>query len=248
LIFTPASRDRVHSELRERAARDMRLTGGAITGSAAAGCEDRWSDIDLAFGVADAAQMPNVLADWTLHMCHRHLALHYLDVTSGQWVYRVFILPDTLQVDLAFVPATEVRALAPTFRLIFGTAQEPRPYPPPRPEAIVGLGWLYALHARSSIARGKLWRAEYMISGIRDHALALACLRHGLDSAHGRGIHLLPAEVTAAFEDSLVRSLDQTELLRAFKVVLNGLVREIRSIDEEFAAKLQDAQLAEYSD
>jgi len=249
-MFTPVERESLRSELLEYATADRRITGGAITGSAAAGCEDRWSDIDLAFGVADAAELPNVLADWTAHVYNRYLALHHLDVVFGQWVYRVFFLPDTLQVDLAFVSSTEFRALAATFRLIFGMANEPRTIELPRAEGIVGLGWLYALHARSSIARGKFWQAEYMISGIRDHALALACLRHGLDSAHGRGIHLLPAGVTAAFEDSLVRSLDQAELLRAFKAVLGGLVREIRNIDGELAARLQTplAQLAEYSE
>jgi hypothetical protein len=28
------------------------------------------------------------------------------------------------------------------------------------------MGWLYALHARSSIARGRVWQAEYMISWV----------------------------------------------------------------------------------
>ena len=32
---------------------DPRITGAAVTGSAADGQEDRWSDIDLFFGVAD---------------------------------------------------------------------------------------------------------------------------------------------------------------------------------------------------
>jgi hypothetical protein len=47
-----------------------------------------------------------------------------------------------------------------------------------------------------------------------------------------------------------VRSLDQAELLRAFKAVLGGLVREIRNIDGELASRLQTplAQLAEYSE
>ena len=66
----------------------------------------------------------------------------------------MFLLPDTLQVDLAFVPATEFRALSPTFRLVFGEAGEPRHLPTPSDGDLIGLAWLYALHARSSIARG----------------------------------------------------------------------------------------------
>ena len=161
-MFTSENRNRLRSDLLEHAAKDRRISGAAITGSAADGLEDRWSDIDLAFGVSDAAELPNVLSDWTARMYHDHLALHHLDVRFGGWIYRVFLLPSTLQVDLAFVSVTEFRALAPSFRLMFGEAAEPRNFPPTPPGDIVGLAWLYALHARSCIARGNLWQAEYM--------------------------------------------------------------------------------------
>jgi hypothetical protein len=240
-MFTPEERARLRFDLLDYAACDRRISGAAITGSAAAELEDRWSDIDLAFGVVDAVELPNVLSDWTTRMYDQHLALHHLDVKSGAWIYRVFLLPSTLQVDLAFVPATEFRALAPTFRLMSGRASEPRHASPPPPMDVIGLGWLYALHARSSIARQKLWQAEYMISGIRDHALALACIRHGLAAAHGRGIDQLPSGVTAQLESSLVRRLDITELVRAFRVVTDSLLSEIRNADAELARRLEGA-------
>src|SRR5262249_31198585 len=156
-------------------ASDRRISGAAITGSAAGDREDEWSDIDLAFGIQNEAQFQAVLADWTAHMYDEHTAIHHVDVTSGAWIYRVFLLSNTLQVDLAFVSASGFGALAPTFRLVQGEAQEARHVPPPQPADIIGLAWLYALHARSSLARHRLWQAEYMISGIRTQALALAC-------------------------------------------------------------------------
>jgi hypothetical protein len=239
-MFTPEERNRLRSSLLDYAASDGRISGAAITGSAALTREDRWSDIDLAFGVKDAAELPKVLSDWTAHMYKQQLALHHLDVTAGAWIYRVFLLPDTMQVDLAFVSASEFRALAPTFHLVFGEAGQPAHAPAPPPANIIGLGWLYALHARSSLARRKLWQAEYMISGVRDNAFALACIRSGLPVAHGRGIDQLPSEVTAPFEGSLVRQLDSSELLRAFRVVVDGLISEIRSVDRNLAGRLQD--------
>ncbi len=239
-MFTPEERVRLRSGLLQFAATDRRITGAAVTGSAVAGCEDRWSDIDLAFGIVDSADLQNVVSDWTRHMYDQHLALHHLDIKSGAWVYRVFLLPGTLQVDLAFVPAAEFRALAPTFRLIFGKANESRHVPPPAPADFIGLAWLYAVHARTCIARQKLWQAEYMISGVRDHALALACLRHGLPAIHGRGIDQLPAGVTAQFDASLVRQLDTAELSRAFRVVVFGLFREIHHADADLAARLEE--------
>jgi len=267
-MFTPEQRSRLRSDLLEHAAEDHRISAAAITGSAAAGSEahvrraapgnrgapvqpggaakscagsseDQWSDIDLAIGVADPDGVPPVLADWTAFMYDQHRALHHVDVKAGAWIYRVFLLPNALQVDLAFVPASDFRALGPTFRLVFGHENEPRYAPPPAPEEIAGFAWLYALHARSAIARRKLWQAEYMISGIRDHALALACIRHGFAHMHGRGIDQLPAEVTAPFEDSLVRRLDVEELSRAFQHVTQMLIGEIRSFDEALAARLE---------
>jgi hypothetical protein len=240
-MFTREERDLVRSQLLEHAARDRRISGAAITGSAAAEKEDEWSDIDLAFGVSDAAKLPDVLTDWTARMYDQHLALHHMDVRAGAWIYRVFILPSTLQVDLAFVPATEFRPLAPTFRLISGKANEPRHAPQPQAADLIGFGWLYALHARSSIARGNFWQAEYMISGVRDTALALACVRHGLPAVHGRGIDRLPGEVARQFEGSLVQRLDGAELSRAFRVALHGLLSELRSVDAELAGRLQEA-------
>ena len=239
-MFTPEQRARVRADLLEYGANDHRISGAAITGSAAAESEDKWSDIDLAFGLADAADQPAVVSEWTSYMYEKQLALHHLDVTAGAWIYRVFLLPGTLQVDLAFVHASEFRALAPTFRLIFGTANEPRQFPPPTPGGLIGLGWLYALHARSCIARMRIWQAEYMVSGVRDHALALACIRHGLPAIHGRGMDRLPKEVTDLFEGALVQQLNTAELSRAFRVAVDGFRTEIQRTDEELAERLQE--------
>lgn len=252
-MFTPAERAGLRAGLLEHAALDPRLSGAAVTGSGAShGGEDRWSDIDLAFGVREAAELPEVLADWTGHLYRHHGALHHLDVTAGAWIYRVFLLPGALQVDLAFAPATEFRALAPTFRLVFGEANTPLYMPPPPQQGLIGMGWLYALHARNCIARSQVWQAEYMISGVRDHVLALACLRHGLPAVHGRGMDLLPGEVAASFggafgEGALVKRLDVEELLRAFRVVVRALLVEIRAVDSELALRL-GATLAEIYD
>jgi hypothetical protein len=239
-MFTPEERDRLRVELLKTASGDKRITGGAITGSASVGREDRWSDIDLAFGVHRGDAIPAVLSDWTSLMYDQHGAIHHVDVKSGSWIYRVFLLPSTLQVDLAFAPEDEFGPLTPTFRLHFGRCIEPRQVSPPPYEEVVGLAWLYALHARSCIARGRSWQAEYMISGVRDNALVLACLRHGLPVAHARGVDLLPGAVAARFEGALVRDLYAAELLRTFRVVIQVLLSEIRHADEELAARLHD--------
>jgi predicted nucleotidyltransferase len=237
-MFTPEARDELRDTLIAAARADERIASAALTGSAVIGATDRWSDVDLALGVDAAADYTQVVADWTDRMYRAHGAVHHLDVVHEGILYRVFLLASTLQVDLAFWPAAEFGATGPTFRLLFGTANERSPRPPPAAAELIGLGWLYALHVRSSIARGRAWQAEYMLSAARDQVLALICLHHGLSAVEGRGIDSLPPEATAALAGALIRSLDITELRRAFGVVSDALIAETERADAGLANQL----------
>jgi hypothetical protein len=228
--FTVEARTQLKARLLEFANHDPRLSGAAVTGSAAAGREDRWSDIDLAFGVADPALVGAVLSDFSDFMS-AHGSIYHHDVRAGAWIYRVFFLPGGLQVDLAFVEQGEFRPLGPAFQLVSGDAKPIQPFPPPNPKDIIGLAWLHALHARSCILRDKLWQAEYMVSAVRDHTLALACIRLGQPSAHGRGMDSLPESVTRPLLESMIRHLSSDELWRAFDAVLGSLTSEVNQAD-----------------
>ncbi|SFW92218.1 hypothetical protein [Amycolatopsis australiensis] len=222
-MFTPDERNRLRVALIEAARSDGRVSGAALTGSAAVDAEDAWSDIDLAFAVS--GEPGPVLADFTERMYREHDAVHHMDVVFERTVFRVFLLANTLQVDLAFWPAAGFGATTPKFRLLFGTANDREPAPPPDPRRLADLAWLHSLHARSSIARGRRWQAEYMIGRVREYALALACLRHGVPAVDGRGLDRLPADVLEPFEEALVRGLD--DLVRPFRAVTELLIGEL---------------------
>jgi hypothetical protein len=237
-MFTPDDRDQLREALIAAARADGRIVSAALTGSGAHRATDRWSDVDLAFAVADTVDFDQVVADWTARLYRRHGAVHHLDVLRASTLFRVFLRADTLQVDLAFWPAAAFGATAPTFRLLFGTANERLPRPAPDPAELIGMGWLYALHVRSSLARSRPWQAEYMLSGVRDQVLALACVRHGLPAVEGRGIDDLPSDVTAPIVGGLVRALEAAELRRAFGVVVTALIDESEQVDADLAARL----------
>lgn len=179
------------------------------------------------------------MADWTDQMYGEHAAIHHLDVTRGETVYRVFLLSSTLQVDVSFWAQAEFGPIGPGFRLLFGTAVTPRTAASPTAVELVDVCWLYALHARSSIARGRVWQAEHMISAMRDHVLALACLRHGVPAVQGRGMDSLPREATVAVAPALVRSLDIPELKRAFAAITKALLVETERTDPGLADRLR---------
>jgi hypothetical protein len=149
-----------------------------------------------------------------------------------------------LQVDLAFVERWEFRPLGPKFRMVWGEAGKPATIQEPEARELAGMAWLHAIHARSSLLRGRLWQAEYMIRAVRDLCLALACLRWGLETAHGRGMDGLPEAVKAELAGSLTGGLEPDALWAAFAVCLRALVVEIGYADPELAERAGEEILA----
>jgi hypothetical protein len=87
----------------------------------------------------------------------------------------------------------------------------------PRDLTGIGMAWLYALHVRSSLARGRMRQAEEMLSSMRDQ---------------------LPREVTEALDAGLAGTQDAAELARAFDATLGALAREVEQEDVALARRL----------
>ena len=237
-MFTVAQRRRIRDGLVRAASEDERITAAAFVGSAAIDREDRWSDIDLALRIRPDLELEPVAQHWTERMYADHDAVHHLDVWAGPALYRVFLLSNTLQVDLSFWPSRAFAASGSTFRLLFGETNDAPMSPLPSTEALAGMGWLYALHVRSSLARGRRWQAVHMLDGLREQVVALACLRFGLPAHQGRGVDDLPPEETDLLADALVVSLEPTDLHRAFASAARLLLKEVRHIDAGLASRL----------
>lgn len=238
-IFSSQKREQIREELVAAARADARIAGAAHLGSAALGLQDRWSDIDLALCLAPEADWNMVLLDWTTRMYRDYAAVANYDVRWGEILYRVFLLDNTLQVDLSFWPANTLHAVSAKFSLIFGSAAEPIASPVPELRDLIGMAWLYALHVRSSIGRSRLLQAEHMLSGMRDNVLALMCSRHGVTAVQGRGLDDLPEQQTVRAAECLARSLEIVELKRAFRLTMDTLLEEVRYADAGLATKLE---------
>jgi hypothetical protein len=236
-VFTPEEREEVRARLLEHARSDPRVSAAAVIGSAVTGAEDRWSDVDLTFGVTEP--VADVLADWGGWVERELGALHHWDLPWGSTTYRVFLLPSCLQVDLSFTPAEEFGARGPAWRTVFGETVERPHTPPPTTRTLIGMGWLSVKDSHIALERGRLWQAEYFVSTARDQGLALACIRLGEKTSYARGIDRLPLEVTKPFEPALVASLEPGELRRALEAVAAAFLREVREVEPELAARLE---------
>jgi hypothetical protein len=237
-VFTVEQRFALRERVLRLAEEDERVVAGAVVGSLALG-GDRFSDLDLTFGIADHVQVSDVLNDWTRTLTDELDAVHLVDLERDATVYRVFLLPDALQFDLSMTPAPQFRPAGPRFRLLFGetapTESERRMPPgagsvfidtPAVAEDLFGWGVVYALHARACIERGRVWQAEHYIGAVRDHALSLACLQEGLTPVQARGYDELPGETLAQFEDTHVGAVEPQALQAALAASVHALMRE----------------------
>jgi hypothetical protein len=238
-VFTVEQRDALRDRLLRLAEADERVVAGAAVGSLAVGGGDRFSDLDLTFGIADDVPVADVLDDWTRALIGEQDAVHLADLERAPTTYRVFLLPDALQFDLSMTPAAQFRPAGPRFRLLFGdtaAGESEVPTPPvagdlfiPTPSVahdLFGWGVVYALHARACIERGRVWQAEHYVCAVRDHALSLACLREGLVAVQARGYDDLSAETLARFEDAHVGAGEPGALRAALAASVLALMRE----------------------
>jgi hypothetical protein len=225
-VFTVEQRDALREDVLRLAEGDDRVVAGAVVGSLALGGGDRYSDLDLTFGVVDHVPLADVLSDWTRKLVDEFDAVHLADLEQTPTTYRVFLLPDALQFDLSMTPAAQFRPRGPRFRLLFGetTAGGSEIAKQPTAEDLFGWGVIYALHARACIERGRGWQAEHYVGAVRDRALSLACLHHGLPASQARGYDDLPDETLARFTAARVASLDPDQLRRALATSVRGLL------------------------
>ncbi|WP_433127133.1 hypothetical protein ACQPWW_29885 [Micromonospora sp. CA-240977] len=237
-MFSVGRRDSVREQLLGLAERDPAVVGAAVTGSHAVDGGDQWSDIDLVFGIEGS--LDAAMHRWTELLYRDFAAVHHWDLPSGSAVYRVFLLPHMLEVDIGFTPAAEFGPRGPQWRTIFGQPTAANEDQPPARQTLIGLGWHHALHAWVCIRRHRLWQAEQWISALRGQVLALACLRLGHPTSYAKGAHLLPPEVTAPLHTTLVRTLDETELTRALSAATTALIAEVALADAAFAARLAE--------
>jgi hypothetical protein len=242
-VFSVGDRDRLRDRLLEMASSDPRVVAGALLGSLAHDQGDRWSDLDIMFAVTDDAPASEVLEAWTRDLVDTLDAAQLFDLPSGPIIYRVFLLPNSLELDLSFTPASEFGARGPKFRLLFGAAVQRPPREAAPAEELFGYAVHHAFHARTCIERAQYWQAEYWISAVRDHALHLECHQRGLDGSYGRDFDRLPADVTEPLRDAIVRSLEPVDLRSALGSAVSGLLRasaEVRDMSEKVERQLRE--------
>jgi len=226
-MFDVAHREELCGRLVEAALHDPQVDGAALLGSAARGTEDRWSDIDLALRLAPGVDPSSVADRWARQLRQEEVVIDPLDLHASGALYRVFLLASTLQVDLSFWPHGQLVTGGAPIRLLFGQADDTAA---PRfgedTTKHLQMTWLYALHVRSALARGRSWQAIWMLEGIRNNLISMYCLRHGLPTHEGRGVDALPSTLRAELATTLITSTDTDDLRGSFRALIDSVLTE----------------------
>lgn len=221
--FSLCYREEIRKAILERAKEDKRIVSAAIIGSYAKGTVDRWSDIDLTFGVAEDYVIEEVVRNWTEYINGNLKGIDLLDTYRGSTIYRIFILPGNLQVDLSFSPEKEFGPLNKDFVLLYGK-QYDKPQPPN--QSVDNLfGWIihHLIRTIYCLERNRLWQAEYWLSEARNYMLKIACIERGLNPDHGRGFDDLPEEILTYAHDSYIQEVRREEMLLSIKRIVAAL-------------------------
>jgi hypothetical protein len=236
-MFTAEQRDHVRQRVLEVAQSDPRVIAGALTGSMAFGGGDRWSDINVAFGIAEGITLEAVLDDWTHLFEQEWGVLHHFDLPFGSSVYRVFLLPSGLEIDVAATPAEDFGPRGPNFRALFGPTQSVPATPQPSASSLIGLSWLYVrMHTRASsatssgkpntgsagfVSTSSNWRACAWERTPANGAASIASPR--CNGSDRRDPGALPRRARAAW---------------ALAAVTRGLIGELQRWDSDLCARL----------
>lgn len=224
------------------AERDARVVSGAVVGSLALGGGDQYSDLDLSFAVDDDIAVEDVLDDWTPAILRTFDASHLFDLSAGSFVYRVFMMPGGVQLDLSLAPAAAFYPTSPRFRLLFGTAGEMVEPVQPNPDDIVGWAVLWARDTRVCIERGRLWQAESSLTELRRNALALACLQRGLPARYGKGFDRLSEDVVSPFTDTFPGGIDAQALRASLRRTVEATIAlHGNDLPDALVARLREA-------
>src|SRR3954453_17435286 len=114
-MYRVEDRDRIRDLLIEKARADPLIVAAALVGSTVTG-GDRWSDLDLTFGGARGVPVETGRGRGPPGVGSELAGVVLFDLPVDATIYRVFLLPGALQVDLSFTPEEQFGARSPRFR------------------------------------------------------------------------------------------------------------------------------------
>src|SRR5580704_494035 len=91
-VFTVEERNRIHDRILEIAQSEKRIVAAAVVGSLATNEGDRWSDLDLTFGVTPEDQTLAVLDQLTTPLVSEFGAVSLFDLPHRDSMFRVLLL------------------------------------------------------------------------------------------------------------------------------------------------------------
>lgn len=249
--FTPDDRADALRRLLDALQTDERLAGVVIVGSGAVGFEDAYSDIDLAVVVTREADVEPVFRDWQWRVWSVLPVRHAFESLRGPNIFLFGLLLDNyLEIDASFQSLCDLMARRGRWQVAFDrsgdiegilcASWDAQPTPDVAAEYrrwLLSI-WYYVTHVAIHARRGHWWRAVLDLEDLRQRAVVLAGLRHGVETQHFRDVHRLPADFQAALAQTLVARLEADEIRRALHAAVDCFFGEACALDAQLGLDL----------
>ena len=243
--YSPATREAILNRLLTVLRSDKRLAGLLVVGSGAEGFEDDHSDIDLCAVTTSADDVRFAFQDWGVKIREMLPVFHSLESVRAANIYLwVIFLENFLEVDLCFLCLDDLRATRNRWKTIFDRSgriedimqssweNRPKPNLEEAYHTRISSIWHCIKHAAIAVQRKQLWRAIFELELIRDRTIELRGLREELETKRFRQVDQMSAEFLVELEETLVSSLNETDIMNALKAATACFFQEARHFDE----------------
>lgn len=173
-MFSQLYRERARDRIIDEVKADKNILSAASIGSYARNEVDRWSDIDLTFGIDSATSSADAIEQYKKFIKEEFQGEFLFKISLKPIDYIVFLLPGCLQIDLSFSPQNHFGPLSEHFELLFGThGAKPEVEPPSEIKEKFGLIVHHLLRSYVSLKRKQIPKAVDWLSKAQKYAMSI---------------------------------------------------------------------------
>lgn len=238
-LFTPERRTEILENLLIFLQTDEQVSGVVMVGSTADDFRDTYSDINLLVIVADSLPVYPVYHKWKTRFTALYNRLSGFEMRQdGECYHFGCLLDNYLGLEMQFLKLEKLVATRKPWKIAFDRAgnlathlertyaEEQLAAPVREYKRIMETIWQPILKCVAALRRDEIWRALYLLEDLRDSAVRIAGMNHGVDTYGFTAVDHLPEMFLVHLRHTIPTSTSTPAIRRALKTAVILLFRE----------------------
>lgn len=238
-LFTPERRVEILENLLIFLKTDDQISGVVMVGSTAENFRDNYSDINLLVITADNLPVYPVYHKWKTRFTALYNRLSSFETGyDGERYHFGCLLDNYLSLEMHFLKLEKLIAKRKPWQIAFDRvgnlehhlertyAEEQMVAPVREYTRIMETIWLPIMKCVAALRRDEIWRALYLLEELRDKAVQIAGMNHGIDTHGFTAVDYLPEMFLVHLRHTIPTSTSTPAIRRALKTAVVLLFRE----------------------